>query len=172
MPAVSEVLLTNVVEFTVIPVPENDTAAPLTKPAIRQTVTFPATAPWLREIGLVEVTVGAAFTVKTAPEPTPVSRFTIVSVRAPVRRPLQMVQDIDDRSRAVHKRRRVDRDARACINDAPAPLAGSRYPLRSHSALWRPEAETPDSKPTLTVGAALTVKYPGRGGHADPVSDS
>jgi hypothetical protein len=37
--AVSWVALTNVVEFTVIPLPDNDTVAPLTKP-VPATVTF------------------------------------------------------------------------------------------------------------------------------------
>ena len=43
--AVSDVELTNVVEFTVIPVPENATVAPETKP-VPVIVTFWLVAPW------------------------------------------------------------------------------------------------------------------------------
>jgi hypothetical protein len=64
MLAVNEVELTNVVEFTVIPVPENETAnpEPLSK-LVPVIVMFWLVAPWPRELGLVDVTVGPAFTV-------------------------------------------------------------------------------------------------------------
>jgi hypothetical protein len=81
--AVSEVPLTNVTEFTVIPTAENDTVAPETKP-VPVIVMFWLVAPWPREAGLVEVTVGAAFTVKR-PVPVAVLRSPLVTVtfRAP-----------------------------------------------------------------------------------------
>jgi hypothetical protein len=65
MLTVSEVALTNVVEFTVMPGPENETASPgpLSKPLPVIVIVW-LDAPWPRELGLVEVTVGAAFTVK------------------------------------------------------------------------------------------------------------
>jgi hypothetical protein len=64
MLAVSEVELTNVVEFTVIPVPENETASPepLSK-LVPVIVMFWLVAPCPRELGLVDVTVGPALTV-------------------------------------------------------------------------------------------------------------
>jgi hypothetical protein len=82
--AVSDVALLNVVELTVIPVPENDADAPVTKfvPVI---VTLKLVAPWSPELGLVEVTVGAALTVNTpVPVPTPPSGLVTVTLRAPV----------------------------------------------------------------------------------------
>ena len=84
MLAVSEVELTKVVELTVIPVPEKVAAAPLTKfvPVI---VMLWLVAPWPRDAGLVEVTVGATFTVKTlAPVPTPASGLVTVTLRTPM----------------------------------------------------------------------------------------
>ena len=82
--AVREVAETNVVEFTVIPVPENAAFAPLTKP-VPVTVTFWLVAPCPREEGLVDVTVGAMVTVKQfVHEPVWVSGFVTVTFRAPV----------------------------------------------------------------------------------------
>src|SRR5919204_229136 len=84
MLAVSEVLDTNVVELTVMPVPENDTVAPDTM-LVPVTVMFWLVAPWPRELGLAAVTVGAPFTVNTpVPAPMPVSGFVTVTSRAPV----------------------------------------------------------------------------------------
>jgi hypothetical protein len=59
--AFSSVALTNVVELSAIPVPENDTVAPLTKP-VPITLTFWLAAPCPRELGLVDVTDGPATT--------------------------------------------------------------------------------------------------------------
>jgi hypothetical protein len=59
--AFSSVELTNVVELSVTPVPENDTVAPLTK-FVPITLTFWFAAPWPREPGLVDVIDGAATT--------------------------------------------------------------------------------------------------------------
>ena len=82
--AVSEVALTNAVEFTVIPDPENAAVAPVTKP-VPVIVTFWLTAPWPREPGLVEVTVGAALTVNAALLVTLLpSPFATVTLREPV----------------------------------------------------------------------------------------
>jgi hypothetical protein len=50
--------LANEVEFTVIPLPENDTVAPETNP-VPVTVIVWLAAPWPREDGFVETTVGA-----------------------------------------------------------------------------------------------------------------
>ena len=61
--AVSWVAETNVVEFTVIPVPENVAFAPFTNP-VPVTVMFWLVAPCPLEPGLAEVTVGPPFTVK------------------------------------------------------------------------------------------------------------
>ena len=61
--AVSCVELTNDIEFTVIPVPENDTLAPLAKP-VPLIVTFWLGAPCASVAGVSELTVGAALTVK------------------------------------------------------------------------------------------------------------
>ncbi len=84
MLAVSEVALTNVVELTVIPVPENAAVAPETKP-VPVIVMFWLVAPWARELGLVEETVGPLLTVKTLePVPTPASGLVTVTLRAPV----------------------------------------------------------------------------------------
>jgi hypothetical protein len=61
--AESWVALANELEFTVIPVPENDTVAPETNP-VPVTVTVWLAAPWPREEGLVEATVGAESVVR------------------------------------------------------------------------------------------------------------
>src|SRR5690348_2897603 len=69
--AFSSVELAKLVDSTVIPVPENDTLAPLWKLAPLTTITCLA-APWPRELGLADSTVGPASTVKPATsEPTP-----------------------------------------------------------------------------------------------------
>ena len=86
MLAVSVVAFTKVVELTVIPVPENEVArdAPVTNP-VPVIVMFWLVAPWPRDAGLVEVTVGAALTVKTlVPVPTPASPLVTVTLEAPV----------------------------------------------------------------------------------------
>jgi hypothetical protein len=61
--AVSWVELTKVVELTVMPVPENEAVAPLTKP-VPLIVMLWLLAPCPSELGLVEETVGAGLTVK------------------------------------------------------------------------------------------------------------
>src|ERR1039457_3608465 len=82
--AVNDVALLNVVELTVIPVPENDADAPVTK-LVPGIVTLKLVAPWSPELGLVEVTVGAALTANTpVPVPTPASGLVTVTLRAPV----------------------------------------------------------------------------------------
>jgi hypothetical protein len=82
--AVSEVALTNVVEFTVIPVPENDAVAPDANP-VPVIVTFWLVAPWPREAGLVDVTAGAALTVnRFVPVATLPSGLVTVTFRVPV----------------------------------------------------------------------------------------
>ena len=89
--AVTVVLLTKTVEFTVIPAPENETLAPLTKrdPVI---VTVWLVAPCGRELGLTDVTADPRFTVNTPiPTPTPVSGFITVTLRAPVAAPEAIV---------------------------------------------------------------------------------
>jgi hypothetical protein len=79
MLAVSWVADTKVVELTVIPAPEKDTTAPLVYP-VPVTVMFWFVAPCPRELGLVEVTVGAAFTVKHPLQvATPASPFVMVT---------------------------------------------------------------------------------------------
>src|SRR5919198_295204 len=89
--AVSCVALTKLVELTVIPVPEKLTAAPLTKP-VPLTVMLWLAAPWPRELGLVDVTVGAALTVKQPlHDPVPASGFVTVTSRAPVAAPAVIV---------------------------------------------------------------------------------
>jgi hypothetical protein len=78
--AVSDVAVLKVVEFTVIPEPENDTIAPDTNP-LPVTVTFWFAAPCGRLFGLSEVTVGPAFTVKEfARVPTPASGLVTVTL--------------------------------------------------------------------------------------------
>jgi hypothetical protein len=82
--AVSEVAETNVVEFTVIPVPEKAAVAPLTNPVPVIVIDW-LEAPWPRELGLVEDTVGPALTVKhPVHEPDCVSGFVTVTFREPV----------------------------------------------------------------------------------------
>jgi hypothetical protein len=84
MLAVSDVAETNVVEFTVIPVPEKLVLAPEANPE-PLIVMFWLAAPWPRELGLVDATVGAAFTVKQLEhDPTPASGFVTVTLPAPV----------------------------------------------------------------------------------------
>jgi hypothetical protein len=84
MLAVSWVLLTKVVEFTVIPPAENVAAAPLENP-VPEIVMFWLAAPWPREDGLVEETVGAETTVKQlAHEPIPASGLVTVTALLPV----------------------------------------------------------------------------------------
>ena len=56
--AVRDVSLTNVVELTVIPAPENEATAPATKP-VPLIAMFWFAAPWPRCGGVVAVTVGA-----------------------------------------------------------------------------------------------------------------
>jgi hypothetical protein len=95
--AVSDVALTKVVELTVIPVPENEAVAPLSKPE-PVTVTLKLVAPWSPELGLAEVTVLADPTIKTAPEPTSPSGFVTVIVRDPVEAlpPIEMLAVRDE----------------------------------------------------------------------------
>jgi hypothetical protein len=75
---------TKLVELTVMPVPENETLAPLAKP-VPLIVTLWLPAPCPSELGLVEDTVGAALTVKAevlvAVLPSP---LVIETSRAPV----------------------------------------------------------------------------------------
>jgi hypothetical protein len=85
------VALTNVVEFTVMPVPENDTVAPLTK-FVPVTVPSPGPAPWEPELGFIEVVVGPVLTVKhPVHDALPVSGFVTVTLRAPVVAPVVIV---------------------------------------------------------------------------------
>jgi hypothetical protein len=82
--AVSWVELTKLVELTVTPVPEKDAVAPFRK-LVPLRATFWLVAPWPSAFGFVEVTVGAPLTVKQPEhEPTPVSGFVTVTLRAPV----------------------------------------------------------------------------------------
>jgi hypothetical protein len=84
MLAVTWVALLNVVELTVMPVPEKDAFAPLTKlvPVIAM---LWLVAPCGRELGLVEDTVGPALTVKhPVHDPTPLSGLVTVTLRAPL----------------------------------------------------------------------------------------
>jgi hypothetical protein len=75
-------------ELTVIPVPEKATDDVGHEPELKfepVRVTFWLAAPWPRELGLSDTTVGAAFTVNApASEPTPASRLVTVTLRAPV----------------------------------------------------------------------------------------
>jgi hypothetical protein len=82
--AVSCVDDTKVVEFTVIPVAEKADDAPVAKP-VPVIVTLALVAPRPLELGLVDVTVGGALTVKH-PEQDPLSRSVFVTVmfRVPV----------------------------------------------------------------------------------------
>ena len=81
--AVSWVAETKVVEFTVMPVP-NVAVAPFTK-LVPFTVTFWLVAPCPRDAGLVEVTVGRAFTLKQPVQvAVPWSVLVTVTFRAPV----------------------------------------------------------------------------------------
>ncbi len=85
--AVSDVALPNVVELTVIPVPEKEATAPETNP-VPVIVMFWLVAPWAREDGVVEVTAGPTLTVKTlVPVPTPASGLVTVTLLAPVEAP-------------------------------------------------------------------------------------
>jgi hypothetical protein len=81
--AVREVALLKVTEFTAIPEPEKEIASdtPLTKP-LPLMVMFWFDAPWPRELGLVEVTLGAGLTVKMPLAlPTPASPLVTVMFR-------------------------------------------------------------------------------------------
>jgi hypothetical protein len=80
--AVSCVALTNDVDTTVMPAPENVAVAPLTKP-VPVIVMFWFVAPWPREAGFVDVTLGFALIVKPT-EAEPPSGFVTVIVLAPV----------------------------------------------------------------------------------------
>ena len=89
--AVSDVALPNVVELTVIPVPEKEATAPETNP-VPVIVMFWLVAPWAREDGVVEVTAGPTLTVKTlVPVPTPASGLVTVTLLAPVEAPGETV---------------------------------------------------------------------------------
>jgi hypothetical protein len=76
--AVSWVADTNVVEFTVMPEAENVAAAPETNP-VPLTVMLWLVAPRPLELGLADVTVGLAFTVKQV-EHVPVPASPLVTV--------------------------------------------------------------------------------------------
>jgi hypothetical protein len=82
--AVIEVALLTVVEFTVIPEPENATAPPLTNP-VPVIAMFWLLAPVASALGLAAVTPGAALIVN-APAPTAVELSGLVTVmlRVPV----------------------------------------------------------------------------------------
>jgi hypothetical protein len=69
----NEVALRKVVELTVIPLPENEAArpGPLSKPVPVIVIVW-LVAPWPRELGVVDVAVGAALTVN-APDPVATS---------------------------------------------------------------------------------------------------
>ena len=87
--AVSSVDDLKVVEFTVTPVPENAACspAPLTKPLPLIAIDW-FVAPWPRELGLVEVSVGAALTVKAPVDVAEVvSGLVTVTFREPVAAP-------------------------------------------------------------------------------------
>src|SRR2546421_10269255 len=74
---------TKVVELTVIRVPENAAVAPLTK-FVPTTVTFWLVDPRGSELGLVEVTVGPALTVKQFGQVAPIpSGFVTVKLLTP-----------------------------------------------------------------------------------------
>jgi hypothetical protein len=91
MLAVSEVDDTKVVEFTVIPDPENVAAAPLTNPVPAIVIDW-LEVPCPREDGLVELTVGPAFTAKhPLHEPLPESGLVTVTFPAPVVAPAETV---------------------------------------------------------------------------------
>src|SRR5207253_624933 len=75
---------TKLVELTVMPKPEKVANAPDTKP-LPVMVMFWLVAPWPRELGLVDSTVGAALTVNTpVPVLTPASPLVTVTFRRPV----------------------------------------------------------------------------------------
>src|SRR5437764_8659851 len=91
MLAVSDVEVLKVVELTVMPVPENVAVAPFTNPVPAMVMLW-LVAPWPRELGLVEVTVGAASTVKIpVPVAEALSGFVTVTLRDPVVAPDAMV---------------------------------------------------------------------------------
>jgi hypothetical protein len=79
----SSVELTKLVDSTVMPAP-NDAPAPPVKPVPLIAIVC-LLAPWLRELGLVDATVGGASTVKTpVPVALVVSGFVTVTLRTPV----------------------------------------------------------------------------------------
>src|SRR6266511_978776 len=153
---VSWVLLLNVVELTVMPVPENDTVAPLTK-FVPATVPSPGPAPWEPEDGFIEVVVGPVLTVKhPVHDALPVSGFVTVTLRAPVVAPtaiemfavtwVALLNVVEFTVMPVPE------------NEALAPL-WKPVPVIAMSWLiapWPRELGLVE----VTVGRALTVKHP------------
>jgi len=85
--AVNDVEVLNVVELTVMPVPENVALAPLTNP-VPTSPMFCETEPWPRLVGDVDVNVGPVLTVKQFGHVAAwVSAFVIVTSRKPVAAP-------------------------------------------------------------------------------------
>jgi hypothetical protein len=83
MLAVTLVALTNVVEFTVMPLPENTVVAPVAKP-VPVMVTFWAVVPWASDAGLTAVIVPDPVTVKRpVPDATPPPVLVTVTLLKP-----------------------------------------------------------------------------------------
>jgi hypothetical protein len=154
---VSEVALLNVTELTVMPVPENVTFAPLTKP-VPLMVMFWFDAPWPRPLGLVELTVGPALTVKPfVLVPTPASPFVSVTSRVPT---VAVAETVMLAVSCVELTKVVELTVIPFPNEeaSEAPLT---KPLPPIVMLWL-VAPWPRllGLVELTVGAALTVKMP------------
>ena len=145
---------TKLVELTVMPVPENAALAPLTKP-VPVIVMFWLLAPCPRELGLVELTVGPALTVKTlVPVPAPASGLVTVTSRAPV---LAFEAIVMFAVRWLESTKLVELTVMPVPeNETLAPLA---KPVPLIVTLWLP-APCPSELGLVedTVGAALTVK--------------
>jgi hypothetical protein len=156
MLAVSEVALLKVVELTVIPAPENATVAPDTNP-VPVIVMFWLVAPWARELGLVEDTLGPVFTVNTpVPVPAPASGFVTVRSPAPVLAPaatvMLAVSDVPLTNVTEFTVIPAAENATVAPDTNPVPVIVMFWLV----APWPRDAGLVD----VTVGAALTVNRP------------
>jgi len=154
MLTLSDVALLNVVEFTVMPLVEKATVAPVMK-LVPVMVKFWFTAPASLDVGETAVTVGAALTVKIEPlVPLPASGLVTVIARVPTRAPLEiemLTVSVVALTKVVELTVMLDPE-----KEVVAPLTN---PVPVTVKLWLTAPASLDVGETaVTVGAALTVK--------------
>ena len=153
---VTWVALSTVVEFTVMPEPENDVAAPARKPVPVTTMLWLA-APCARDGGLAEMTVGAVVTLKHPVQEAnlPSGLVTVTS------RPPMVAPDATEMFSVtwVALSKVVELTVMSVPENDPTAPGAKLVPVTATS---RPDAPCgrDDGFVDRTVGTALTVKHP------------